>query len=203
MRNLVIAGFVLMVVAQWYAPLSMVYDSEKTIDEGTVYNFKTMPVDPTDPFRGKYITLNFEGETYYPADTNELHFEPGQKVYATITADVTGYARITGLTAAPPEEDVDYIAMTFQYSRNSRLLPAIDAPEDAVIYLDFPFKRYYLEESKASEAEKVYWNSNRANDNVLCYAKVSVHKGNATLTDVMVNDRSITDVVREMNASEN
>jgi uncharacterized membrane-anchored protein len=201
MRYLFIIGFVVMVAAQWYAPLSMVYDSEKIVDEGVEYRFRTAPVDPSDPFRGKYITLNFEAETYVPADTNELHFNYDQQVYATITPDSLGFAKITRLAAEPPDADIDYMTVTFrygskgyEYASGERISPSIN--------LEFPFQRLYVEESKASEAEKFYWEAARNDSTLVCYAMVRILKGNSTLVDVMVNDRPIIDIVREINASQ-
>ena len=193
-------GFVLMVAAQWYAPLSMIYDSQETIEEGTEYKFKTAPVDPTDPFRGKYITLGFEEEIYYPKDTNEARFDYGQKVYAVLGTDSLGFAKIMRLTDNEPVDLIndgyefrsDYILVEFTYKYT-------DADNNPVVNLQFPFKRYYLEESKASEAEQLSWN-NRSDTSKVCYATVSIHNGSATLTNVMVNDSSIVDIVRRMNA---
>jgi uncharacterized membrane-anchored protein len=199
MRYLIITGFVLMVGAQWYAPLSMVFDSQSTVDEGVEYRFKTAPVDPSDPFRGKYITLNFDAETYYPADTNETHFEPNQKVYALLRPDSAGYAEIVHLTAEPPTAGLDYIEVTFEYTSRPMTFP-IGPAEDPSIVLTFPFRRFYLEESKASEAEQLNWSTGR-DTTAVCYAKVSVHEGKSSLTDVMIGDKSIVDVIREMNAS--
>lgn len=188
MRILIISGFVLMVVAQWYAPLSMIFDARKTIDEGTEYKFKTAPVDPSDPFRGKYVTLNFGAETFLSDDTT-VKFENRQKVYVVVAADSAGFAEVVQVLAEPPATAADYFQATYLYG-------------DRRMSLEFPFDRFYLEESKASEAEKVYWESNRAGNTMNCYARVSIHDGNATLTDVMIDDRSIIDIVRELNASE-
>jgi uncharacterized membrane-anchored protein len=203
MRYLFIIGFIFMVVAQWYAPLSMVYDSKKTIEEGVEYRFKTAPVDPSDPFRGKYITLNYNAETYNPADTNELHFDTGADVFATLMTDSSGFASILQLSAARPDIDIDYIKVNFQYGQAGYSDRSGDELIEVkpIIGVVFPFRRLYVEESKASEAEKYYW-STRNDSTVICYAKVRVLEGNATLVDVMVNDRSLMDIVREINTSD-
>lgn len=194
MRYLVVIGFVLMAVAQWYAPLSMIYDSERVVEEGAEYKFRTAPVDPSDPFRGKYITLAFDEETYHPGDTSEAQIPPGEEIFALLTRDTLGYARVFQLSQVRPPQGVDYITTKIYYVYR-------DVDNKPIINLDFPFTRYYLEESKASEAERLYWQTGRDTSRV-CYAKVSVHNGNTTLTDVMIGDKSIVDVVREMNASE-
>jgi uncharacterized membrane-anchored protein len=186
MRYLFIIGFVVMVGAQWYVPLSMIVDSNKTIEEGVEYHFRTQPVDPSDPFRGKYITLDFNAAQYHIADTSQLHFLERSQVYATVGKDTAGFAQIVKLSIEPPDGDVDYIAVEYTYTY------------DSTAYLNFPFSRFYLEESKASEAERVYWQS-RIDTSVTCYAKVRVWKGDAKVVDVMINDSSIVDVVNRVN----
>ncbi|HMJ68784.1 MAG TPA: GDYXXLXY domain-containing protein [Cyclobacteriaceae bacterium] len=200
MRYLFITGFIFMVAAQWYAPLSIVYDSEKTVEEGAEYRFRTAPVDPSDPFRGKYITLNFEAATYFPTDTNEVNFDAGQTVYATILPDSLGFAKVIQIAAEPPVIGIDYITATFEYGNRRYLYPDGELVPSSVV-LEFPFQRLYVEESKASEAEKYYWTS-RTDSTLVCYAVVKVLKGNTTLVDVMVNDRSLMDIVKEINTSQ-
>lgn len=51
-------GFILVAV-QLVVPASMIYNAEAIIAKGTEYKFITTPIDPTDPFRGKYITLSY------------------------------------------------------------------------------------------------------------------------------------------------
>ena len=52
--------FAAAVVAQWAAPLSMIFRSERVLSGGQAFKFKTAPVDPVDAFRGRYIALNFD-----------------------------------------------------------------------------------------------------------------------------------------------
>lgn len=56
----------------------------------------------------------------------------------------------------------------------------------------------FLEESKASDAEKAYWNSR--NDSVVSYVVVKILDTDAVLVDVIVNDSSVVDIVNRMRA---
>ena len=190
MKYFFIGAFVVMVCGQWFVPLSMIRDANKTILEGTEYRFKTAPVDPSDPFRGKYITLDYELRDYYPLDTNEVHFPESSTVYALLGRDSAGYAKINKLVQEPPTDSDDYVAVKFQYGYNGM---------NPMISLYFPFTTMYMEESKASEAERVYWGIRQDSGVISCYAKVKVLKGDAKLIDVMVNDSSIVDIVRRIN----
>ncbi len=60
--------------------------------------------------------------------------------------------------------------------------------------VDFPFDRYYMEESKAVEAEQVYRES-LPDTNQVAYALVKIKDGEAVLKDVLINDVSIRDIV--------
>ena len=61
--------------------------------------------------------------------------------------------------------------------------------------LNLPFDRFYLEESLAPEAERMY-RELLADSTQTVYAVVRIKEGRTTLQDVMVNDDRITDVVR-------
>lgn len=41
-------------------PGYMIFEQNQILTEGTAYKFKTRPIDPYDPFRGRYVTLAFE-----------------------------------------------------------------------------------------------------------------------------------------------
>lgn len=193
MKKLIIVFFALMCLAQWFVPGQMIYDQEKVISEGKIFKFKTAPVDPSDPFRGKYVTLNFEANSIGIVNPDE--WQNAEDVYVSIE-ESGGFARISTVSMYEPE-GTDYIKAK------------IDEVTDYTPYtlrVDYPFERFYVEESKAAEAERLYWRSKRGSTDTstfdstrVTYALVSVKKGKATLLDVMINDRSITDIVREIN----
>jgi len=190
MRYIIVGVFIVMVIAQWAVPVSMIMGEEDNLKNGTEYRFKTRPVDPSDPFRGKYVTLSFEAEQYSPADTNETHFERDDEVYATIAPDEDGFAKVIHISAEPPGDVDAYLQTKVMYAN------VYDG--EGHVTLDFPFNRFYLEESKASDAERLAWSS-RDDSTRVTYAKVMVGKGQASLVDVIVNDTSIVDVVRRIN----
>ena len=87
--------FVLMVLAQLFVPLRMIFSSEKIINSERNFKFKTVPRDPVDPFRGKYITLRFEVEQIgYPIDTVSIHKDYSRPLYAYLKEDQKGYCQI-------------------------------------------------------------------------------------------------------------
>ena len=58
-KTILWVAFIVVALVQLYVPAQMIWESEGVIAAGTAYKFNTAPVDPKDPFRGKYITLNY------------------------------------------------------------------------------------------------------------------------------------------------
>jgi uncharacterized membrane-anchored protein len=187
MKTFVIILFVFMCAAQWLVPAKMIYDSESVVLDGTVYKFKTRPIDPSDPFRGKYIILSFS-ENLVEAAPGDKWYD-GEEAYVTFTTDSAGFAIPASISHNPP--------VSGPYLHTKALYPDV---QDGLVPIELPFDIFYLEESKASDAEKVYWEAQRDSAQV-AYGVVRIGAGNAVLTDVMINDRSIVDVVKAMNDS--
>jgi len=190
MKTFVIILFVFMCAAQWLVPGNMIFESESVASSGTVFKFKTRPVDPSDPFRGKYIVLSFDAEVLY--DSSGTEWQGGEEVYATFAQDSAGYAQPVKLLTTPPANG-PYLQTRVSYAESG---------SPSRVTIDLPFERFYLEESKASEAEKAYWQAQRDSAQV-AYGVVHIGAGKAVLTDVMINDRSIVDIVKAMNSSPN
>jgi uncharacterized membrane-anchored protein len=187
MKKLGLILFAAMCFAQWMVPAKMIYDSEQVLAEGTNLKFKTRPIDPSDPFRGKYITLNFESNFFEFRDSSD--WAPGHEVFVTFDTDSLGFAVVKEAFHTPPESNT-YLRTTIEYVYNR---PGFYTAE-----IKLPFERFYVEESKASEAEQVYWESQRNKDQIT-YAVVSIGEGQAILQDVFINDRSIIDIVEDLN----
>jgi uncharacterized membrane-anchored protein len=185
MKHTILLLFFAVCAAQWIAPLSMITGAESTLAKGKVYKFRTTPLDPTDPFRGSYITLRFR-ETSVQQKANEK-WQAGESIYLMVKEDANGFAKIQEGTLTKPAGDATYFKAMLEYE--------FDDQRDS-FNVELPFQRYYLEESKASEAEKAYWEKNR--ENKLCYAVVAIRDGNVVLKDVMIENKSIVDIVKAL-----
>ena len=183
--------FILVALAQIYVPAKMVYDSEVVLDEGRAFKFKTAPVDPNDPFRGKYITLSYDID-HFNVDTADA-WENEDEMFVLLTTDEDGYAKVLGLSKIRPASDVDYVRAKAEWTGRARIGEGLKR-----VGIEYPFERYYMEESKAKPAERLYWNSNR-DTGIPTYALVHVKNGKAVIKDVMVGDRSIRELVEENN----
>jgi uncharacterized membrane-anchored protein len=185
-KNLIFAVFIIMVLVQLYIPANIVFRGERLIASGKEYKFKTEPVDPNDPFRGKYIALRFEANRYQIYDT--VQWERNRDVYVTIENDADGYAKISDVTISQPDEGIDYIKANIDYSVKDNLR--------TTLFIKYPFNRYYMEETKSAEAEKIYRES-LLDSTKITFALVNIKQGSAVLTDVMVNGVSLKDLIKK------
>lgn len=183
-KKLILPAFVIMVVAQLYVPARMIFDAEKVLTDGKEFMFKTAPIDPTDPFRGKYIVLTFE-ENSVQVDPKEEWFQ-GAPLFVKLTTDKEGFAKIESVAKDAPGDTEDYIKATIRYVTGTDSITNLS--------IEYPFDRFYMEESKAYDAEIIY-NESAIDTNQVTYALVSVKKGQAVIKDVLVNGVPIREAV--------
>ena len=181
-NRLIITFFSLMVIAQLYVPASMIIGAERTVSHGKTFFFETAPLDPTDPFRGKYVQLRFTEERQ-KADKS-AGYKKGQTLYALIEEDNRGSASIASLQPTEPENHADYIEVKVAWKTKKKLR------------LTFPFSRFYMEESKALPAEKLYREAS-SDSSIKAFARVHIKEGKAVLTDVLIGERSLVELAAE------
>ncbi|WP_298510003.1 GDYXXLXY domain-containing protein [uncultured Kordia sp.] len=175
--------FGLMVIAQIFASAQIVYKYESIISPENVYKFKTAPIDPNNPFMGKYVDLNFEMNFFVTEDT-DWHY--GQTAYAYISKDENGYAVLETLSKEIlPNSEFDYVAV--ETSRHYH----------EGVRFQFPFNTYYMKETKAYDAELLYRRNNRTENQQDVYAIVHIKNGNHVLTDVIIDGVSLKDAVED------
>lgn len=171
--------FALLVLLQLWAPASMIFQKESVLKSGKVFKFRTAPVDPNDPFRGKYISLRFDENSYYASGTDK--WEQGQKLFVHIKNDDKGFAKIHAVSNEAPGDSLDFIVAKLDY---------MSYDNKRQIFIEWPFERFYMEESMALPAEKVYQQS-IADSTKITYALVKVKNGDAVLEDVFINSKPI------------
>ncbi len=190
-KILIIGAFALTVLAQWFIPGKMIFDQEAAITQGTPYKFKTRPIDPSDPLRGKYISLRYELNKAPKTGSDAITWD--DQIYVYIEKDAKGFARATNVSKIKLKTEQDYILAT-----------ARNAYEDTV-YFNLPFTRFYMEESKALPAEQLVRQANSDSLVANCYGLVYVKDDVAVLENVFVNNTPIKEYVEtelKKNASE-
>ncbi|MEL6811843.1 MAG: GDYXXLXY domain-containing protein [Bacteroidota bacterium] len=186
MNKIVITlGCIVMVAAQWFVPGQMIYEQESVLTQGNPYKFKTQPIDPSDPLRGKYITLRYEMER--STKITDTIWNPNDPIFVYIEEGEDGFAEATAVSQKPLDLDQDYVMARYQYSRKGS------------INFDLPFDRFYMEESKAYDAELAVRETNRNRDSLapVCYALVYVKDDVAVLDNVFIGEKSVKEIVEE------
>lgn len=160
-------------------PALQIYFHEDTLVSGAVYKFRTAPVDPYDPFRGRYVALNY-ADTHAPL-VGSVVPAPNSSAYALLRADVAGYVQFVGVSATPPDSG-DYLRVEAGYS---------DIREGVQFRL--PFDRYYMPEHLAPSAEEAYrrhvTRAGRHPDDT--YVQVRVKAGRGVIEDLYVRNQPV------------
>ena len=177
--------FGLLVLLQLWAPASMIFERESVLRTGKVFRFRTAPVDPNDPLRGKYILLRFQESSFYTK--GQATWAAGDKLYVQIKNDEKGFAKIQAVSSQRPSTDLDFIVAKVDY---------MSYDNNKMVFIEWPFERFYMEESKALPAEKVYQQST-LDSTQTTYAIVKVKSGDAVLQDVFINDKPITSYIKQ------
>jgi uncharacterized membrane-anchored protein len=177
-KTWIIVAFVVVALAQLAAVFQMIGQREVVIAKGTKFNFKTAPLDPNDPFRGKYISLDFEANRFAVDSTDQWVY--GDKVYVKLTKNKEGFAAISSIHREVPANNQPYIQAEVSYMNFN--------PSE--VFILYPFDRFYMEESKAPVAETVYFES-AIDSNSVCWAEVFVLNGKAVISDVKIDGVSI------------
>ena len=184
--KLIFPLFIVVALIQLFVPTKMILDREGILANGKEYKFKTAPIDPTDPFRGKYITLNFS-ERSISLDTTET-WKSDETIYVHLTEDQEGFAKIQGISKKKPSKEIGFVKAKVKYARRYA---------DQNVEITYPFERYYMEESKAYDAERFTRRRIQTDSNQVVYAVVRILDGESVLQDVMVNGKKIETLVKE------
>ena len=188
-KKWVLILMVLAAMAQVIIPAMMVLNSENVITDGIPNKIRTAPVEPNDPFIGKYIRLNFmDNSISIPPDEQWKRYD---RAYVSFKNDNNGFAVISSVSKIPPKSNRNYIKTKILSAHTTDI-----GESETRLKVDFPFDRFYMKETKAPRAEKLY-NQRRVQDSVEVYALLMVEGGDFILKDVIYDGQSISDVVGE------
>ena len=183
-RKILLPIFIIVALTQLYIPAKMIWDREDILETGTEFKFKSAPIDPYDPFMGKYITLRFNINTF--RINNPQNYVMGDAIYVSLKTDRNGFAQIAGVSKEKPSDTKEFVKAEVGWAS------VIDT---SYISINYSFNRYYMEESKAYEAELSYFESLRDSSKIT-YALVSVKNGGAVLKDVLIDEIPIREIVK-------
>jgi uncharacterized membrane-anchored protein len=167
--------FVLVGLAQLGVPASLIWKREQTLRRGSVWKFRTAPVDPVDVFRGRYVALEFETESQEilpPPNVSD-----NRSVFITVRQSPEGFAEIDQVLLSPPAGD-DFIEAQLRGKTVS-----------------LPFDKYWVTERDAPAAEAAYRAQSRR-EKRNAFATVRVFRGDAALEHLYLDGMPLGDYLR-------
>lgn len=178
-----------MFAIQFFVPSQMIYQQEDALDTGTAYKFKTQPIDPTDPFRGKFIVLNYDMDSFQTEEDGWNDYSGNVFVY--LKTDTEGFAAVKSVSKTLLDTSDDYVIAESNYNYN----------QDKTVNFDLPFNRFYMNENKAYDAE-ISVREAQIDSTKICYGLVFVKEGTAVLENVFIDDTSIQQFVEDYQKEE-
>ncbi len=167
---------VIYLMALFAIPSFTIFQSDTVLEKGEVYRFKVRPRDPLDPFRGAYVTLQFDLSSitvpYNPA------LEDKKEVFLLLGKDEEGYVEIVNAVGTAPAEG-DYLQTKLKYGY------PYSEDETTILRVDFPFNRFFLDQEDAKLAEGNIRGLARNNQ---VYLDVSVFEGKGVIKELYFGD---------------
>ena len=183
-KKIIFLAFIVVALVQIYVPARIILDRTIVLNSGKEFKFKTAPIDPNDPFRGKYINLNFNDNTI--GIQSKENWARGETVFVLLTTDNNGFAKIRSVSKAKPSDTQDFLKAKVDHV----------IYDGSKLFIEYPFERFYMEESKAYDAELTY-NRTLPDTSQVAYALVNIKNGESVLKDVMINGISIVEIVKQ------
>lgn len=126
----------LVLLAHLTIPLILILNFQIVLGRGEDFKILARPIDPTDPFRGKYVALQLELEVPKWISVSAS----AETIWVRLEADIHGFASIIELT---------------DYELKGPGVLKISHPNFRRDKLILPYDRYYMEEGIAYQAEIV------------------------------------------------
>lgn len=182
----------ILIIAQLAVPFSMIRSQENTLRNGELFRLKTRPIDPVDPFRGRYVWLGYEDD-YIPFSQDEKpKIRYKEPIYASIETGSDGFAHFTDWSREKPSEG------SFLKTRYQGQKTVWNQETKKHIYkgvrLDIPFDRFYMDEAKAPRAEILAREATRSTN---CWVNVRILNGKAVIEDVFAEGQSLRELVED------
>jgi len=147
------------------------------LENGVEFKIKTRPIDPADPFRGRYVAIacevnipeSLKQPLGYWDNTSYIHLKTGKD----------GFAEVADISNEPIAEK-GVLKLDNVYIGDSNTLR-------------LPFDRYYMKESAAPKAETAYLR-NQGNT----YITLRVKNGKGAISGLYINDMPVEDYIKNM-----
>lgn len=179
----------LCVIAQLAVLASIIESRERILRDGEAFNFKTRPIDPADPFQGRYVVLGFENNFVPVTHRHTEGLRYREPIYAMIATNSEGFACFSGWSRERPQEG-PYLKTRYLGEHSFWSQGATQSVHNG-LSIDIPFSRYYMDEAKAPRAEAAVRDATRSTN---CWAVVRILNGQAVVEDVLAKGQSLRDI---------
>jgi uncharacterized membrane-anchored protein len=165
----------LVFLAQWLVPVSMIIGRERVLEKGTEVKFRVVPVDPYDPFRGRYVRINvqpiIDERIEWPHDLKR-----GEEAFVLLEPDADGFARATAVLAERP--DGLFLKGKVRWPRSRSV--------------DFGLDRYYGNERMAPATERLV--GERLQHGAVVHIAVRILEGESVITGLFVDGVPVEEI---------
>ena len=192
-KNIYLVIFITLIVSQLTVVSLMVYKGNK---KGGLFYFKCKLYDPYSPIKGRYLALSFDIENCSTILFNDynLDLSPDIKNYKGKDVYISFYSEKE--TQTPYQIAIDKPVDTKPFVKAK--IKDINKDEN-IINLDLSFKKYYIQEDFAKDAELILRDVNRdkeLNPTIV----VSVDKnGDSKIVNLLVKNIPIEEYITKNN----
>ncbi len=194
--------FIVFALAIIMVPIYVIVSSQVILTNGTYYKFKPQAYDPIDPFRGKYLRINYETNNIPTYD----NIEDSDEVFVSIGVDKDGFAYFEEAFKKPPKKG-DYLSAKVRYVRGAENIEegvfgrtdnTINEDDrgsyQKIVSIEPPDNmcKYFINEDYAKKAEKAYF---KERDNA--YIGVRILDGSARMVDIYLDGKPIMDYLKK------
>lgn len=189
-RKLAIVFLGLTITAQLATPAWLIGRLEWLRRNGEEVLVPCRAIDPYDPLRGRYVTINPRLGSLPLSGGGTI--ERGEKYFLRAAPDEEGIHRFVEASSSRPPVG-PYLVVT---ARRRWGPTHMAAPQ-------LPFRRYYMNEKLAPEAERIYratLREARSSDDTRVELRLRVHNGRGAVDAVLINGRPIEEHIKEAGA---
>jgi uncharacterized membrane-anchored protein len=171
-----LALFLVVALVQLAVAGAAVYRSELALRTGEAFRFRIQPVDPVDAFRGRYVAVRFAIDSAPVAEGTTVR--PRKPVFIPIEVGNDGYAVFGSADIEAPERGA-YL----------RLRAGVVTPDEEGkmhVWVAMPFRRFYMNEKLAPEAERAVWTGPRGRREAS--VSVRIRNGVGVIEELYIDD---------------
>jgi uncharacterized membrane-anchored protein len=180
--KLVLLGVV--ALAQLAVPARMALGQHAVLTRGEQLKIRCAPLDPVNPFMGRYVLLNLSGEV---AASGTRPGRAGGKhdAWITYTLDGEGFVNPTALHWVRPKDAPSLKVRTWGNVSEGRTT------------FSYPFDRYYMNEQKAPEVDRLLMRGRFRALTVPAHVTVRVLGETVVLENLYLDDKPVLEYLRE------